>query len=158
MSDYGLSIDMVQEYSDEIKRFIRDMLKEYENEVSDGLITELSKIEDEIDVFNFIKSRGYKVKYDEFETYYNDVKKITARNGDFLEATIEEDGVTELSEEALENVSGGANFIKKGKVGLAILRSYLRISNRDMLNSISEIKEEITGDYDFERRRQYERR
>jgi len=77
--------------------------------VSDGLLAELSKKEDESDVFNFMKSQGYNITYGEFETYYNDAKKLSNIEVDHLETPPEEAGSSELSDDALENVSGGIN-------------------------------------------------
>ena len=109
MSDNQVTIDKIQTYSAEIKRFINDLGKEYEDEVSDGLLAELSKKEDESDVFNFMKSQGYNITYGEFETYYNDAKKLSNIEVDHLETPPEEAGSSELSDDALENVSGGIN-------------------------------------------------
>jgi hypothetical protein len=109
VSDDQVTIDKIQTYSTEIRRFINDLGKEYEDEVSDGLLAELSKKEDENDVFNFMKSQGYNITYGEFETYYNDAKKLSNIEVDHLETPLEEAGSSELSDDTLESVSGGIN-------------------------------------------------
>jgi len=106
------------DYSGELQRFILDVAKEYASETSEGLLTELARQEDENSAFNLLKSQGYDIAYDEFMSYYVDVKKIITDNENFLGSMMKEDSATELSEIELENVAGGRSFLNRATMAI----------------------------------------
>jgi hypothetical protein len=93
--------------SADTQRLVQDLAEEYDNEITDGLLTTLSKQEDENDAFNLLKNHGYDIPYDEFKSIYQNIETILGDYVELLHSLPIEGDVIELSETALENVTGG---------------------------------------------------
>ena len=108
-------------YSEALKSFVRSVFEELESGVKDGLAYQLSKADDnETEVFNFIKSQGFDIKYKEFFGFYEDCQEMIKANAELLESMPIEEEVVELDDTDLEQVAGGSGWWKKNWKKVAI--------------------------------------
>lgn len=118
-----------ENYSKDLLKLIVDISEEMNKGIQDGLTFKLGRVEnDEVKLHNFVRNEGYDITYKEFTDFIVDAKDLITKNSDFIDSAlaekIEELSSEELSDDDLEQVSGGKmkwwNWLLIGVAAVAV--------------------------------------
>ncbi len=108
-----------QNYSDNLKKLLRDIYDEVDKGIQDGLAYKLAGVEDdESKVYSFLKNEGYDITYKEFSDFVNDCNDTIKVNGQLFQDVTNEQMTSELSDSDLEQVAGGMKLWQKLLIGV----------------------------------------
>lgn len=113
----------VKSYSETLRKLIGDISDELNKGIKDGFAFKLANVEnEETETYNFIKNQGYDIKYKEFTEFVSDCKGMIEANEKILDDVSKEQITEELSDNDLEQVSGGKGWWKKNwsKVAMGV--------------------------------------